>query len=177
MILALISFSQITLAGSKVSTPTWPAREESGSPIQITLYLARRFCRCIQMTCPTRVIPGGATSRAPVVEISYVQQACVSKLAMSGNIFTGTARCRRFSRLLSAAATAEEPAEAATEATGFCSIAIGDFEYRLWFTDGQHYFRFCAPETLVPNWAAHADVLHSNQLQLVLSPSLRDKKL
>src|SRR6266704_4097143 len=96
---------------------------------------------------------------------------------MSGKIFTGTARCRRFSRLLSAAATAEEAAEAATEAPGFCSISIGDCEYRRWFTYGQHYFRLWMFETARPKWAvARADVLHSNQLQLVLSPSPRDQK-
>lgn len=128
MILALISASQITFPGSRVSTPTWPASEESGSPIQMTLYLARRFWRCSQMTCPTRVIPGGATRRAPVVEISYVQQACVSRLAISGKTFTGTARCRRFSRLLSAAvavaaeAAVAEPVEAANGIPDFGSI-------------------------------------------------------
>src|SRR5258708_2991382 len=146
MILALISFSQITFAGSMVSTPTWPAREESASPIQITLYLARRLWRCNQIICPTRVIPGGATKRAPVVEISYVQQAWVSTLAMSGKTFTGTARFRRFSRLLSTAVAAEEPTEASTGAPGLRSI--DNSEYQCWRSDGQHYFRLRRREVL-----------------------------
>src|SRR5260370_42346475 len=58
-------------------------------------------------------MPGGATRRAPVAEISYVQQFCDSMLATSGNTFTGTARCSRFSwRLSGAVATEVAPADA-----------------------------------------------------------------
>src|SRR5215471_16042918 len=65
-----MSFSQITLLGSRHSTPTWSACFVPGLPIQMTLYLARRLWRCRKTTWPSTFTPAGATRRAPMVEIS-----------------------------------------------------------------------------------------------------------
>src|SRR6476646_3125361 len=76
------------------------------------------------MVWPTFLITGGATRRAPLVEISEVQQFWDSMLPTPGNTFTGTARCSRFSWRLSGAFTTEVAPADATDRPCFGSMTF-----------------------------------------------------